>query len=113
MLGISLLEPLARLYSGVSFRPHLIHPPMTALHCFCLEVDSAAVPRGHFRLGRVALLASRCATEPYLPGGVALAGFTIPRSKFFSLDSVQISSPMSQGFNLETYFTPQDFVYAL
>ncbi len=34
-----------------------------------------------------------------LPAG-ALAGLTIPCSKFFSLEMVQISSPMSQGFNL-------------
>ena len=36
-------------------------------------------------------------SELYLRGGVALAGLTIPWSNFFSLESVQISSPMSQG----------------
>ena len=40
--------------------------------------------------------------EIYFAGllGGALTGLMIPCSKFFSLDMVQISSPMSQGFNL-------------
>ena len=44
-----------------------------------------------------------------LPVG-ALAGLTMPCSKFFSLEMVQISSPMSHGFNLYVLVTPQDFV---
>jgi len=40
----------------------------------------------------------------------ALAGLTMPCSKFFSLEMVQISSPMSHGFNLYVLVTPQDFV---
>jgi hypothetical protein len=40
----------------------------------------------------------------------ALAGLTMPCSKFFSLEMVQISSPMSHGFNLYVLVTPQEFV---